>query len=352
MMPSCRSFLTACAALTVLAVLTVSNLPAQEADSPEAPDSQVVLEGLDNPSGLAIQPSTGHLFVAEHRGVYRYAPGSKQPATLEIGSYPTDIYGKGPMYDIGPLGLGFMENGNLVVGDGSRKDSQELIRVYKMGDEPADEPQPESSALHTLGPIPAGDVSVMGEGNFFSVAIGAGMILSSSNGDDTKGWIVAAPIGENGEPGKLDGYIATKVATGVDAPVPIIFSQDGADLIVGQMGEVNIPGDSLLTIYDPKSKELKLEAEIGLHDVCGLAVSPKTGKLYCTDFGWVKPEDGGLFRLDIEGETVKAAKIMSLDKPTVITFDKEGGLYVAVFGTAEEGSNKLPGKILRIEPGL
>ena len=162
------------------------------------------------------------------------------------------------------------------------------------------------------------------------------------NGDDTKGWVAKSVI-TDGKPGELVPAIATKVATKVDAPVPILFTPDGPDLVVGQMGEVAAPpGDSLLTIYDPASGELKKSYKTGLNDIAGLAYSPKTGKLYATDFSWSDTSKGGLFELVIEGEEVKPRQILPLDKPTAIAIDKDGKLYVAVFGSLKEGDVKDP----------
>ena len=67
---------------------------------------------------------------------------------------------------------------------------------------------------------------------------------------------------------------------------------------------------------DPKTGKLKKSLKTGLSDLTGLAYSPKTGKLYATAFSWSAPDKGGLFRLDVNGDQVKAEKILSLDKPT------------------------------------
>ena len=40
--------------------------------------------------------------------------------------------------------------------------------------------------------------------------------------------------------------------------------------------------------------------------------------------------------------------LLSLDKPTGVAFDADGNAYVAVFGTAAEGSDKPAGQILKV----
>ena len=109
-----------------------------------------------------------------------------------------------------------------------------------------------------------------------------------------------------------------------------------------------MPGDSLLTFYDPASGKLQKSLETGLSDITGLAYSPKTGKLYATDFSWAAPDDAGLFELN--PETGEATKIISLQKPTGLAFDKRGRLYITEFGA--DGETKPTGSLRRIRPGL
>lgn len=344
---SCRSLFP----LTVCAVAWLA--AGASADDARQTGLRSYGSGFDNPSGVAVQPGTGHVFVAERRGVYRLTPperkaeGEKRPKRkfVEINGFPTDVYGKGPMYDIGPLGLAFIDSGKLVVGDGSRPDGQELVYVFEVSDEPAEKPQKESGAAQTLGPIPASDKTVMGEGNFYGVVVHDGAIYITNNGDDTKGWVSRSRL--NGTAGPLELYIATKVATQVDAPVAITTNKEG-ELVIGQMGEMTTPGDSLLTFYDPSTGDLKAKYETGLSDIAGLAYSPKTGRLYAADFSWHDPAQGGLFELTVADGKVETTKVFSLDKPTSLAFDDDGNLYVAAFGTAEEGAKQKPGKVYRI----
>ncbi|MEK6239689.1 MAG: hypothetical protein N2C14_33635, partial [Planctomycetales bacterium] len=139
----------------------------------------------------------------------------------------------------------------------------------------------------------------------------------------------------------------------VDAPVGITIGPEGK-LVVSQMGEMNVPKDSLLTVYDPKSGKLEWKAATGLFDIAAVAYS-KSGKLYALDFAWLDTKQGGLFRLDVSKEngktSVKATKILSLDKPSAMAFAEEDGaevLYVTVFGSGKEGAKKKPGQLLKI----
>ena len=82
------------------------------------PKMDVVMDGLNNPCGVTVQPETGHVFVSDSAGgrVLRIVDGKPQDV---ITGFPKDVYGKGPKYDIGPLGLVFVDKDTLVVGGGA-----------------------------------------------------------------------------------------------------------------------------------------------------------------------------------------------------------------------------------------
>lgn len=339
--------------IAALSVLTVAGLAAaaeaQQGRDRNAP--RVIQRNLDNPTGIAIHPKTGDIFVADRTGVIRIhrVPNAQEPRmrrqrVVEITGFPSDIYGKGPMYDIGPLGLAFLDEGHLIVADGSRKDVDEVILIYDIEETPPKEPAQADSAEYTLGPLGPNEQG-QAEGNYYAVAVTGGAIFATANGDDTKGWIVKSEI-KDGHPGELVRAIATKEAVNVDAPVALTVDKAG-NLVVGQMGEINVPGDSLLSIYDPKTGQLLHNYETGLNDITGLAYSPTTGKLYATDFAWMNTADGGLFELTIKGDKVETRKVAALDKPTAIAFDQRGA-YITVLGTKQEGSTEKPGQVIRI----
>jgi DNA-binding beta-propeller fold protein YncE len=348
-----RTFLSLSALVVAVALVSSIGSAADEKKKGKKKGRRANVGNLDNPTGIAIQPGTGIVFIASHDGITRLDPKTGE-SHLEIARSSTGVYGKGPMYNISPLGLAFLDKDHLVVGGGGRPDGEELVHIYKIAAETGKKHKAykEGSAVQTLGPIkPEEDVTTKGEGNFYGVAVGAGGIFVTCNGDDTKGWVAKATI-TDGKPGKLTPSIATKEATEVDAPVAITFSLNGKDLVVGQMGEMNVANDGLLTIYDPTSGKMKASYETGLSDICGLAYSPKTGKLYATDFSWVDSTKGGLFELTIKGDEVTAKLVRKLDKPTAIAFDDAGNLYVALFGTAKEGSKRKSGRVIRIKAGL
>ena len=304
-------------------------------------EQKIVLDGLANPCGVAVQPGSGDVYVADSAALriikVDAKTGESSPA---ITGFPKDVYGKGPKYDIGPLGLAFLGGPNtLVVGGGGNVDGSEIVRVYDLS---GGKTLTAGQLKHKVGPIGPGTESLKGEGNFYGIAVSDSAIYVTCNGDDTKGWISRSELSTTG-PGPLTPFIKTKVATDVDAPVGITLSKEG-NLVVGQMGEMNVPRDSLLTIYDDQG-QLITDVETELFDIAGVAYSPKTGHLYAVDFAWADTKQGGLFRLDIKGEgdnaEVTATKIVSLDRPTAIAFSPEGDAYVTAFGGGANDSGVL-----------
>ncbi|MGY8770315.1 MAG: hypothetical protein ACKVH8_18005 [Pirellulales bacterium] len=330
---------------------------------------ETVLENLSNPAGVAVQPNTGHVFVSDSAAgrVIRVVDGKLEEV---ITGFPKDVYGKGPKYDIGPLGLTFIDEETLVVGGGGLPDGEELLRVYTIP--AAGQPAMDAAKLTAeLAPLSADD-KIKGEGNFYGVAVTSKGIFVTCNGDDEQGWIAKATISfsqpsqDEKQPtndettskrqfSDFERFISTKSSVEKDAPAAITISPRG-ELVIGQMGEITEAGDSQLTFYDPVSQKMLLNLPTDVSDIVGLAYSPDSERLYAVDFSWHDTQQGALYRLDATRrsgrQAVNPTKMLDLDKPTALAFAPDGTLYITVFGTAEEGSDKPAGKLLKIPSGL
>lgn len=316
--------------------------PALGSDAAEGTKATVILEGLNNPSGVAIQPETGTVFVADS-GNYQVVKVVDGEAVPVITDFPKDVYGKGPKVNIGPLGLLFLDKNTLVVGGGGLPDGEELLRVYTL---PEDGAALKADAMTSSYSLAETD-DIKGEGNFYALASTPEGIYVTCNGDDTKGWVSKATIDGTKVTG-YERYLATKEATEVDAPVGITISPDGY-LVVGQMGEINVPGDSLITFYDTADGgKMLLNLKTGLHDIAAVAYSPRD-QMYVLDYSWADPTEGGLFQIveDNSSDTgIKTKKIMSLDKPTAMVFNADGDLYITIVGEAEDANSK--GQLIQV----
>jgi DNA-binding beta-propeller fold protein YncE len=354
-----RGLLFAATLLGCLAFLPSARVLGQE-HKPEP-----VLVNLVNPCGVTIQQQTGFVYVSSRYGVYCYDPSYKKSkdhkAWVVIDGYPehVGVWEIGPKYDVGPLGLAFLDNDRLVVGGGSRKPGEDLVRIYRVPSKPlgTQEWMKEETAAATLGPIKSGKDTLKGEGTFYGVAVGASAIWVTCQGDDSKGWVAKAEIktatSSDLKLGELKPLIQTKTVTETALPTAITFTPDGKELLVGQMGDTESDAtDSILAFYDPTNGSLKRKLKAGLRDLTGLAYSPKTKTLYATDLASKSSYNGGLYSLAIEGDNVKATKIAPLEKPTALAFDAAGHLYVSILGPSEKTRGTDPGALIYFKPGL
>jgi len=172
---------------------------------------EVVVDGLNNPSGVAIQPNTGHVFVSDSGAgrVVRVIDGKVEDV---ITGFPTEGYGTNPTYKIGPLGLLFLNEKTLVVGGGGLPDGEDLIRVFKVpavgeaaiqvsekDSETTDKVEGPEIARLSLPSSGEGKEAVPGEGNFYGLALGEGKLFVTCNGDDNKGWVSLAMVKSTGQ---------------------------------------------------------------------------------------------------------------------------------------------------------
>ncbi len=301
-----------------------------------------VVGGLNNPCGVAIQPETGVVFVADS-GAGRVVQVVDGKAVDVITGFPKDVYGKGPNYDIGPLGLTFLDRDTLVVGGGGNIDDKELLRVYKVDVKGVLKAEDMEASFSLTA-----NETLKAEGNFHGVTSTDSAVYVTCNGDDTKGWVAKATV-KDGKVTKFERFIATKEATGVDAPVAATMSPRG-QLVIGQMGEITVPNDGLLTFYNAKNGKMLRNVEVGLSDITAVAFSPKKkAKIYALDFSWFDTAEGGLFQLIAkkgdEKLMIESKKLCGLDKPTAMAFGDDGALYITVIGDGD-------GQLLKIDPGL
>ncbi|MCH2130965.1 MAG: hypothetical protein MK179_17630 [Pirellulaceae bacterium] len=309
---------------------------------------EVVLDGLKNPCGIAVQPGTGTIFVSESAAgrVIRVVNGQAEEV---ISGSNLDVYGKGPKYDIGPLGIAFLDNSRLAVADGGYADGEEFVRVFNIPEVGAG-PVSYGDGVK-VGPVTATE-EIKAEGNFYGIAATDEAIFVTANGDDTKGWVAKADI-DGTQFGALERFIATKEATDppTDAPVGITISPRG-EVVIGQMGEITVENDAKLNFYNAQNGSVILDRDTGLHDITALAYSPK-GHLYALDFAWLDTSQGGLFRLDDDkNDGIHAVKIVGLEKPTCLAFGEDGSLYITLIGEVEGENQVGNGQLIRLKTGL
>jgi hypothetical protein len=307
----------------------------------------LVAQELHTPSGLAIQTGSGDVFVSTTRGVIRLDAGNNYSPHFEITGFGEDTYGKGPSYQFGPLGLGFLDDTTLVVGGGGGLDGEDQLYFFDVGLTSLPEPISAETARHKVGPIRQGEQSHRGEGNYFALHINEGIIYTGSHGDDSKGWVSRVSIDDH-KPGALEPFFATKVATAVDGPSGLALLRNGK-LLVSQTGELHERPDSVLALFDAVSGEFEQKFETGLYDITAILIHPTTGTLYVLDFAWAVPGEGGLFSLEIDYDRgrINVVKHASLLHPTAMAVTTDGNLIVTCVEDQDE-KTEARGKAYRV----
>ncbi len=329
------------------------NPPKDEAKAEIKPE--LLVENLETPAGLAIAPQSGDVMVATRFGVYRYVPQTHAVFMEVVGYDEPDTIGEDGEWEIGPLSLDFYGDSELVVGGGSAPEGEEIVQTFEIGLEPrGDAPQiQDTDAKQTAGPVDASTAGGEGAGNFTGVLVGTKGVYVSTSGTTPKGWILKVPV-DKGEFEPIEPFIATADAAKVGGPGPMAFDAEG-NIVVGLWGGA-MPGDDAIAVFsDAGDLRAVYQSEIG--EFGGMAYSPKTKALYVTDMG-LSTDRGGLYRVTLADEKVKAEKILALDKPAAIAFSADGKLYLTTLGTRVEGKTTpdgdkfSPGALHLIDAGL
>jgi hypothetical protein len=304
-----------------------------------------LVQNLDRPWSLAVQPETGTMFVSES-GAGRVVQIVDGELVQVISGFPREPLGNDPTLCSGPLGLCFLDKNTLVVGQCGLPPAEDQLRVYDLGKKEGD-PINVDDAVASFSLPPSDDLD--SAGGFLSLAAGERELYAACRGDSAKGWI--ARTKRNGN--QLDLYkrlLSTKELSGVGTPGGLTLSPRG-HLVVGEMGELDAAQDSHLCFYRPEPSALLMKLPVGLYDLAGLAYSEKTGQLYAVDVAWKDAGKGGLYRIVATRSAMKIAaqaeRIAPLPRPTALAFDAQGGLCVTLLGEAPG-----QGKLVRFAPGL
>lgn len=297
--------------------------------------SQIVVAGLNNPCGVAIQPNSNQVYIADS-GAARVVRLNDVPGQYRvepvITGFPQEGYGKNPTYKIGPLGLAFINKYTLAVGGGGLPAGEETIGLYRISHAGAIDA---ADILQQLGPLPAGGDAKHGVGNFFGLAATPSALYVTCDSEDKRGWIAKADIAGGGLE-KLTPFVKPDDTLNLEGSTSIAIGRRG-EMIVSQMGEPNVPNDSHLTFYELQTGKAYLDVAAKLNDVVAIAVSPQSGRIYALDFSWIAPNEGGLYRLDLtkDGDEwiCKPALLMPLDRPSAMAFSPEGELFISTFGS-------------------
>lgn len=285
---------------------------------------EVVLKGLEKPSGVAIRPGGSaaryEVFVAESGTgqVVKWSSVEPDKQVPVVNGFEA-AKASSPVKLTGVVALGFLDPGLLVVGTtgGSQGD---LVRTFELAD--SAEPVDASTA--------AGEEASASK---FQGATCTSLTRSRANGFVPDMLVLAIRDADGG--GQL---LKARVQAGIlgsprsfgkvelkATPRAVATSSAGRILV----GDAN----GCLAFFNPIDGTLELTLDTKLKNLAALAVSPATGNLFAADF------DGGIHRIEDASRpgqpACRTAQIASAERPTSIAFAPDGSLYLTTFGSGE-----------------
>ncbi len=295
---------------------------------------ETLVTGLHRPCGIAVQPSGSptrcQIFVSDTAAGRVIRVPSDAPAQVAeaITGFPTGQGGNGPFGQVGPRGLLFLDDYQLVVaaaagGSGS-------LRTFGIPGNgqvlPADRPRQQLD-------LPAGN---------------AWTIARTKANDAVPDLLVVAATGTDPQPGllqsrvqadflgKLQPFGGESSAGGLSAPLTVTVSPRGY-VVVCQAGALDSSRDSKISILNPANGSPIMSFDANLRDVTGVAYG--TDNVYAIDFSAAAPDDGGVYRIEaVDGPgapACKAVKVADVRHLTAMAFGPDGALYVTTFGDGD-----------------
>lgn len=312
---------------------------------------ETVLTGLKRPCGVAVQPgglpTRFQLFVSDTAAgrVVRMASDAPGRVAEAIAGFHAASGGNGPFNQVGPRGLLFLDDLQLVVA--SRDESVAAIRLYGL---PADEHAIQADQPRQQLELPTGS----GYGGYALARTRAnevvpGLLIATVVGAGNHGRLLQCRV-QADFLGELQPFGGEQATGELRAPVAVTVSGSGY-VVVGQTGALDASQDGKISIHNPADGATLLSLDTKLHDVVGLAYSPTTGNLYAADFSAAAPDDGGVHRIDDASRpgrpACRSVKIADIRRPTALAFGPDGALYVTAFGDTDDD-----GALVKITGGL
>jgi hypothetical protein len=334
---------------TTCVVLLVFHLSAWAQDSAEVKTTTVdksitsvtVLDSLNNPFSVAVEPQSDVVFVCESgaQQIIKVVDGKPVPV---IGDLEPLLFND---FKAGPIGIHFLAKGMLLVGHGASATEGSLSRFTIVANQ--EKTLQSKDALETVKLQLASDAKPLGL--FSSICSKHANVYAVTHGDPENGWIAISEIAKE----KLTSFrplIPTAKKSGYVSPTSMTISPGGEYLVVSQMGTKGTSKDSQLTFYGLQGS-LKENYEVELQDIVDIDYSPKRKHLFAIDYCFEDPSKAALYKLIGKGtDGCTAKKLIDIPHAISMAFDSQGSLYVVTLGDVAEVANANPvGKLLKIE---
>lgn len=213
-----------------------------------APESEVIVDGLSNPSSVSFGPD-GELTVCDSRGTVYVSDleGNKKPyiTGFDTEYWKSDDTGK-KWYQVGPLSAVWIGE-TLAVTDSGKADGEEALLFFTGAGKASDGVASDGVATNTVGPTTK-DEADKGEGNLTGLSVTADgkTIYVAGQGFDGKSWLLSADV----ETKKLvPSMSADENGIETNSPMDTLVTEEGNVIAVysGKGGTV----DGTVVEWDP-----------------------------------------------------------------------------------------------------
>jgi hypothetical protein len=302
--------------------------------------ASTVLEGIDNPFSITIEPESDRIFLAESgaQRIVEIKDGKILPTAADFAAV------KYRGYDAGPLSVFCAAENVLLVGH-DNAEGEGSLTLLKLKPNAEDPSKPEVTR-ETIKIEKKNSETKLGQ--FSNIMVKHSVIYVVTHGDEENGWIALAEF-QNEKVKSFRPSIPTAKRSSYPGPTCSAVSPGGEYLVVSQMGKEGEAKDSRLVFYTLQGKMLR-NFEVDLHDIVALAYSPNRQHLFAIDYNYADPSKGGLYKLIGKGaEKCEAKKLQDVSYATSMAFDSKGNLFIATLGGPPATDGEPTGKLIKIE---
>jgi DNA-binding beta-propeller fold protein YncE len=283
-----------------------------------------VLSDLHRPRGIAVRPGGTadrfEIFVADTGAgrIVRWSNQSPNEKSDVISGFAASNTADASAQK-GPMAVGFVDPGLLVVGATQDKDGS-LLRAYELQEgenvlaaDDASEATSKSSRMNgaTCTSFARARVNEFVPDRLF-------LAVRSDDGD-ARLWSARVQSGTIREPKPFGSEEPAKSRA-------VAISNSGRVVAADAGGK--------LTFYSPVDGDVELALATELKQPLSLAYNPSTGALYAADFA------RGIYRIDDASQpgspACRTVKVADANRPTALAFAPDGALYVLAFGTSDD----------------
>jgi hypothetical protein len=321
-----RDFFLRMIAFSALAIVNTKMSLAQDLTSESELVVQTIADNLRHPTGIAIHPQTGIIFVAEQgaQQIVRVVDGNADTAVF---GFRKEVAAEEPREEQ-ILHLAFIDQSTLaVIVKSLPKNEYDILVLKNVSTEAGKKLSAAISSRYRIGRTVSKDLL----SDLTNFAQGGFSIFLTGKSAENAHWLAKGSIAETGI-SKPVPVAPISEANSIRTPTAIACSPMGF-LTVGFVGADAIHSESSLAFFDDDGGKLG-EARLDLADVWGLAYHPTNGRLFALGRQKGGDNNPGLFQIVTASDGLSGIshRVLALPRPTAFVFDAKGELFVSLHG--------------------